>query len=148
MDGFAKLKNPETPSRTRIVPNLMRWRDVPVSHARHRHQRRSLHDSLVRINRAGLPGNIQSDRGLKVQATVVTTVQHVIAAASDGILCDVKTVAHHNVTSRTDRAVQRAFGRTGCAEQSTIARTLRTCTPVITRCFDQISWRGQGGKRP
>jgi hypothetical protein len=24
--------------------------------------------------------------------------------------------------------VQRAFGRTGCAEQSTIARTLRACT--------------------
>jgi hypothetical protein len=45
-----------------------------------------------------------------------------------GLLCGAKTIAQNNVTIRTDRAVQRAFGRTGCAEQSTIARTLRACT--------------------
>jgi hypothetical protein len=45
-----------------------------------------------------------------------------------GILCGAKTIAQNNLTIRTDRAVQRAFGRTGCAEQSTIARTLRACT--------------------
>ena len=48
--------------------------------------------------------------------------------ALGGILCGAKTIAQNNVTIRTDRAVQRAFGRTGCAEQSTIARTLRACT--------------------
>src|SRR6266446_4802297 len=45
-----------------------------------------------------------------------------------GILCGAKTIAQSNVTIRTDPAVQRAFGRTGCAEQSTMARTLRACT--------------------
>src|SRR5262245_23455112 len=48
--------------------------------------------------------------------------------ALSGILCGAKTIAQNNVTIRTDRAVQRAFGRSGCAEQSTIARTLRACT--------------------
>src|SRR5215471_14454494 len=48
--------------------------------------------------------------------------------ALSGILCGAKTIAQNNVTIRTDRAVQWAFGRTGCAEQSTIARTLRACT--------------------
>ena len=49
--------------------------------------------------------------------------------ALGGILCGAKTIAQSNVTIRTDPAVQRAFGRTGCADQSTIARTLRACTP-------------------
>src|SRR4029450_505917 len=42
-----------------------------------------------------------------------------------GILCGAKTIAQSNVTIRVDPAVQRAFGRTGCAEQSTIASTLK-----------------------
>src|SRR5438445_13785033 len=42
-----------------------------------------------------------------------------------GILCGAKTISQRNITIRVDPAVQRAFGRTGCAEQSTIARTLR-----------------------
>jgi hypothetical protein len=42
-----------------------------------------------------------------------------------GLLCGAKTISQSNVTIRVDPAVQRAFGRTGCAEQSTIARTLR-----------------------
>ena len=45
-----------------------------------------------------------------------------------GILCGAKTISQSNVTIRVDPAVQRAFGRTGCAEQSTLARTLRACT--------------------
>src|SRR5215475_14396827 len=48
--------------------------------------------------------------------------------ALSGSLCGAKTIAQNNFTIRTDRAVQRAFGWTGCAEQSTIARTLRACT--------------------
>src|SRR5215217_5550381 len=46
-----------------------------------------------------------------------------------GILCGAKTIAQSNVTIRVDPAVQRACGRTGCAEQCTLARTLRACTP-------------------
>lgn len=57
-----------------------------------------------------------------------------------GILCGAKTMAQSNVTIRTDPAVQRAFGRTGCAEQSTIARTLRACTPDTVAQLERVSW--------
>ena len=57
-----------------------------------------------------------------------------------GILCGAKTIAQSNVTLRTDPAVQRAFGRTGCADQSTIARTLRACTPENVVQLERVSW--------
>jgi Transposase DDE domain group 1 len=57
-----------------------------------------------------------------------------------GILCGAKTIAQSNVTIRTDPAVQRAFGRTGCAEQSTIARTLRACTTDTVAQLERVSW--------
>jgi DDE family transposase len=60
--------------------------------------------------------------------------------ALGGILCGAKTIVQNNVTIRTDRAVQRAFGRTGCAEQSTIARTLRACTAANGAQLEQVSW--------
>src|SRR4029450_12734 len=60
--------------------------------------------------------------------------------ALSGILCGAKTMAQNNVTIRTERAVQRAFGRTGCAEQSTIARTLRACTAENVVQLHKVSW--------
>src|SRR5919198_1151353 len=60
--------------------------------------------------------------------------------ALGGSLCGAKTIAQNNVTIRTDHAVQRAFGRTGCAEQSTIARTLRACTAANVAQLEQVSW--------
>jgi len=60
--------------------------------------------------------------------------------ALGGILCGAKTIAQNNVTMRTDRAVQRALGRTGCAEQSTIARTLRACTTENVTQLEKVSW--------
>jgi putative transposase len=54
-----------------------------MSHAKPLHNRRSLNDYLEIINREGLPGNIQPDLCLKVQETVIATVQHVIEAALD-----------------------------------------------------------------
>ena len=57
-----------------------------------------------------------------------------------GILCGAKTIAQSNVTMRTDPAVQRAFGRTGCAEQSTMARTLRACTTDTVAQLERVSW--------
>jgi hypothetical protein len=57
-----------------------------------------------------------------------------------GIRCGAKTMAQNTVTIRTDRAGQRAFGRTGCAEQSTIARTLRACTAENVAHLEQVSW--------
>jgi hypothetical protein len=60
--------------------------------------------------------------------------------ALSGMLCGAKTIAQNNLTIRTDRAVQRAFGRTGCAEQSTIARPLRACTAENVAQLDKASW--------
>jgi len=57
-----------------------------------------------------------------------------------GMLCGAKTIAQSHVTIRTDPAVQRAFGRQGCAEQSTIARTLRACTAANVRQLERVSW--------
>ncbi len=56
------------------------------------------------------------------------------------ILCGAKTIAQSNTTIRTDPAVQRAFGRTGCADQSTIARTLRACTGDNVTQLERVSW--------
>jgi DDE family transposase len=57
-----------------------------------------------------------------------------------GILCGAKTIAQSNVTIRVDPAVQRACGRTGCAEQSTIARTLKACTAETVDHLERVSW--------
>ena len=57
-----------------------------------------------------------------------------------GILCGAKTIAQSNLTIRVDPAVQRAFGRTGCAEQSTIARTLQASTAETVAQLSLVSW--------
>ena len=57
-----------------------------------------------------------------------------------GILCGAKTIAQSNTTIRLDPAVQRAFGRTGCAEQSTIARTLQASTAETVDRLSQVAW--------
>jgi hypothetical protein len=45
------------------------------------------------------------------------------------ILCGGNGVVEVNTRVRPDRAVQRAFGRSGCADQSTVSDTLNACTP-------------------
>src|SRR2546429_2726670 len=57
-----------------------------------------------------------------------------------GILCGAKTISQSNSTIRVDPAVQRAFGRTGCAEQSTIARTLQASTAETVAQLSRASW--------
>jgi hypothetical protein len=57
-----------------------------------------------------------------------------------GLLCGAKTISQSNVTIRVDPAVQRAFGRPGCAEQSTIARTLQACTAETVDDLERVSW--------
>jgi len=57
-----------------------------------------------------------------------------------GILCGAKTISQSNITIRVDPAVQRAFGRTGCAEQSAIARTLQASTAETVDQFSRVSW--------
>jgi hypothetical protein len=56
-----------------------------------------------------------------------------------GMLCGAKTIAQSNVTITVDPAVQRAFGRKGCAEQSTIARTLHACTAENVAQLERVS---------
>jgi hypothetical protein len=57
-----------------------------------------------------------------------------------GMLCGAKTVAQSNVTVRVDPAVHWACGRQGCAEQSTLARTLQAGTPQTVQQLEQVSW--------
>src|SRR5256886_12160489 len=57
-----------------------------------------------------------------------------------GILCGAKTISQSNGTIRLDPAVQRAFGRTGCAEQSAIARTLQASTAETVEQLSRVSW--------
>ena len=57
-----------------------------------------------------------------------------------GILCGARTISHSHVTMRVDPAVQRACGRTGCAEQSTIARTLQASTAATVAQLRRVSW--------
>ncbi len=57
-----------------------------------------------------------------------------------GMLCGAKTIAQSNVTIKVDPAVQRAFGRKGCADQSTIARTLYACTAEHVAQLERVSW--------
>jgi hypothetical protein len=75
-----------------------------------------------------------------VQKTVRYRPVDKILDALVGILCGAKTIAQSNVTIRTDPAVQRAFGRTACADQSTIARTLRACTAENVAQLERVSW--------
>jgi hypothetical protein len=56
-----------------------------------------------------------------------------------GILWGAKTIAQRHVTMRVDSAVQRAFGRRGCAEQATIARTLQACTAENVAHLERVS---------
>jgi hypothetical protein len=67
-----------------------------------------------------------------------------------GILCGAKTIAQSHGTIRVDPAVQRACGRTGCAEQSTIARPLQACTAETVAQLSRVSWsyRKRSGQTP
>jgi Transposase DDE domain group 1 len=56
-----------------------------------------------------------------------------------GMLCGAKTIAQSHVTIQVDPAVQRAFGRKGCADQSTMARTLPACTAENVAQLERVS---------
>lgn len=50
-------------------------KDVPMSHATQRHNRRYLDNYLEIINRHGLPGNVKSTVCQEIQQAVITTVK-------------------------------------------------------------------------
>jgi hypothetical protein len=79
----------------------------------------------------------------QVQLSQKTVRYRPIEKVLDGLLGSLwgaKTIAQRNVTIRLAPAVQRAFGRTGCAEQSTMARTLQASTPETVAQLSRVSW--------
>jgi hypothetical protein len=67
-----------------------------------------------------------------------------------GILCGAKTIAQRHGTVRVDPAVQRACGRTGCADQSMLARTLQAWTAEHVAQGERVSQydRKRSGQTP
>jgi hypothetical protein len=57
-----------------------------------------------------------------------------------GLLCGAKPISQSNITMRVDPAVQRAFGRTDCAEQSTMARTVQASTAETVAQLSRVLW--------
>jgi hypothetical protein len=57
-----------------------------------------------------------------------------------GMLCGAKTIAQSQSTIRLDPAVPRAFGWTGGAEQSTLARPLQAWTAETVDRLARVSW--------
>ncbi len=53
------------------------------------------------------------------------------------ILCGGQGLVEVNTGLRSQVGLQRAFGRSACAEQSTLARTLEACTPAVVLQFRQ-----------
>lgn len=62
------------------------------------------------------------------QKTVKYTPAQKLTDAFLAILCGARGLVEVNKRVRSDRALQHAFGRTGCAEQSVIQQTLDACT--------------------
>lgn len=62
------------------------------------------------------------------QKKVVHTALDKLTDAFITILAGAQGLVEANTLLRSDRALQEAFGRTGCAEQSTIQATLNACT--------------------
>jgi hypothetical protein len=57
-----------------------------------------------------------------------------------GILCGAKTMSQSNITIRIDPAVQRAFGRTGGAAPSAMARPWQARPATTVDQLRQVSW--------
>jgi hypothetical protein len=66
-----------------------------------------------------------------------------LAKVLDGLwgrLWGAKTISQRQVTMRVEPAVQRAWGRTGCAEQAPRARTLPASTAETVDQLRRVSW--------
>ena len=74
------------------------------------------------------------------QKTVRYRPSEKVLAGLLGLLCGAKTIAQSHGTIRLDPAVQRACGRTGCAEPSTLARTLQARTTETVDQLSRVSW--------
>jgi hypothetical protein len=57
-----------------------------------------------------------------------------------GLLGGAQPIAQSKVTMPVAPAGQRALGRTGCAEQSTMARPVHACTAETVAHLSRVSW--------
>lgn len=71
------------------------------------------------------------------QKTVKDTPFEKLSDAFVSILAGASGLVEINSRLRSDRALQRAFGRTRCAEQSVVQQTLSVCTPETVRQMEQ-----------
>jgi hypothetical protein len=81
-----------------------------------------------RIQKLGIWKQVNKQVQIK-QKTLTHTPAEKLLDALIGILSGGHGLVEINTLVRPDKALQRAFGRTNCAEQSTISRTLDACTP-------------------
>jgi hypothetical protein len=85
------------------------------------------------------------------QKTVQYTPQDKLYDALIAILAGAQGIVEVNTRLRSDVALQRAFGRRGCAEQSVIPNTLDACTPEnvqqLEQALDQIYRQHSQGSR-
>ena len=63
------------------------------------------------------------------QKTIRHTPVEKLNDAFIAILAGAHGLCEINTRLRSDESLQRAFGRTGCAEQSVVQQTLNACTP-------------------
>ena len=83
------------------------------------------------------------EENLKIhQKTVLHTPVEKLQDAFIAMLAGAHGIAEINTRLRSDEALQRAFGRTACAEQSVVQETLNACTPgnikQMERAIDTI----------
>ena len=102
----------------------------------------------ARFQRLGLWSVVAEHVKIKQKVLTHTPLDKLLDALIN-ILAGGTGVVEINTRVRPDRAVQRAFGRAACAEQSTISDTLNACTPEnvqqLRRAIQQIlRQHGQG----
>lgn len=71
------------------------------------------------------------------QKTIKHTPLEKLTDAFIAILAGAHGLSEINTRVRSDRALQRAFGRDSCAEQSVVQETLSACTPQNVRQMEQ-----------
>ena len=81
-----------------------------------------------RIQKLGIWKQVSEQVQIKQKILTHTPAEKLLDALI-GILSGGQGLIEINTLVRPDEALQRAFGRTDCAEQSTISRTLDACTP-------------------
>lgn len=81
-----------------------------------------------RIQKLGIWKQVSNQVQIKQKILTHTPAEKLLDALI-GILSGGQGLIEINTLVRSDEALQRAFGRTDCAEQSTVSRTLDACTP-------------------